>query len=275
MQVLMREISWGSIGLAVAIMAVLALLFAVIIVVVAKYMTVDDDNEKLSDVRNLLAGANCGGCGKAGCDDFARALCEGCADLSMCNPTSNANKEKIAEILQIDFAAGGDKIAVVECVGGNECIDKFDYHGFGDCVNQNMLAGGRKMCETGCMGSGTCVSTCPEKALYLKNGRAVADKYLCVACGACVASCPKKLIKLIPSNAKVYIGCSSHCRGKDVMEVCKKGCIGCGLCAKNCSEGAITMVDNLPVIDYEKCNGCKTCVARCPRKCIVDRDVQI
>lgn len=273
MQILMREISWGSIGLAVAIMAALSLIFAIIIVLVAKYMTVDDENEKLSDVRNLLAGANCGGCGKAGCDDFAKALCEGKADLSACNPTSDANKAKIAEILQIDFASGGEKVAVVKCIGGNECADKFDYHGFGDCVNQNILAGGRKMCESGCMGSSTCVMTCPEKAIRIENGRATIDKYGCIACGACVMSCPKKLIELIPSSSKVYVACSTHCKGKDVMQACKKGCIGCGLCAKNCPEGAITMVDNLPVIDYSKCNGCKTCVEKCPRKCIVDREL--
>ncbi|MBQ9734821.1 MAG: 4Fe-4S binding protein, partial [Clostridia bacterium] len=56
--------------------------------------------------------------------------------------------------------------------------------------------------------------------------------------------------------------------GKDVINACTVGCIGCGLCAKNCPENAITMVDNLPVIDYDKCSGCKTCVAKCPRKCI-------
>ena len=52
------------------------------------------------------------------------------------------------------------------------------------------------------------------------------------------------------------------------MNACKVGCIGCGLCAKNCPQGAITMENNLPVINYDKCNGCKTCVTKCPRKCI-------
>ena len=48
----------------------------------------------------------------------------------------------------------------------------------------------------------------------------------------------------------------------------KEARIGCGLCAKNCPENAITMVNNLPIIDYSKCTGCKTCVNKCPRKCI-------
>ena len=40
------------------------------------------------------------------------------------------------------------------------------------------------------------------------------------------------------------------------------------LCAKNCPQGAISMQDGLPVIDYAKCVGCLVCVQKCPRKCI-------
>ncbi|MEG1519592.1 MAG: 4Fe-4S binding protein, partial [Clostridia bacterium] len=117
--------------------------------------------------------------------------------------------------------------------------------------------------------SGSCVSVCPENAIKMKDGKSVVDKALCVACGACVKACPKHIISLIPRNAKVYVACSNVNKGKAVMDVCKVGCIGCGLCAKNCEYGAITMVDNLPRIDYSKCTGCGKCVEVCPRKTIL------
>ena len=37
---------------------------------------------------------------------------------------------------------------------------------------------------------------------------------------------------------------------------------------KNCPKEAITMVNNLAVIDYEKCIGCGICAQKCPRKLI-------
>ncbi len=55
------------------------------------------------------------------------------------------------------------------------------------------------------------------------------------------------------------------------MDVCKYGCIACGKCAKTCPSGAITMVDNLPVIDYGKCIKCGKCAEACPRGTILTR----
>ena len=54
----------------------------------------------------------------------------------------------------------------------------------------------------------------------------------------------------------------------DARKVCDNGCIGCSLCMKNCPKEAITMVNNLAVIDYEKCIGCGICAQKCPRKLI-------
>ena len=264
---LLRPIDTGTLLIIIAIVAVLAIIFGALIVLVSKICFVKED-ERISKTADLLAGANCGGCGYAGCADYARALAEGKATLCDCNATSNDAKEKIAQILGVTFCASNPQIAVVKCAGGINAKDKFDYVGNSGCDNQILVLGGKKLCSNACLGDGSCSAVCPENGISVVDGVAVVDKSLCGACGACVKKCPKNLIELIPQTAKVYVACSSACRGKDVMNACSVGCIGCGLCAKNCPANAITMENNLPVIDYSKCNGCLTCVSKCPRKII-------
>ncbi len=264
---LSQTLQLNDVLIVVGIVAALAVIFAVLIVAVSKICYVKED-EKAKAVSEHLAGANCGGCGYAGCADYAKALSEGKADLCACGATDNEAKEEIAKILGIPFSASVKTVAVVKCAGGDKCKDKYDYVGNHDCVYQNTFMGGKKLCSDGCLGEGSCVSVCVGNGIKVVDGVAVIDKTLCESCGACIRKCPKNLIELIPSTAKVYVACSTKCRGKDVMAACSVGCIGCGLCAKNCPENAITMVNNLPVIDYEKCSGCLTCVSKCPRKCI-------
>ena len=264
---LAESVDWGKVGLVIAIVAVLAVIFAILILVVSKLCAVEE-NETVSKIVENLAGANCGGCGYAGCEAFAKALAEGKAEITGCGPTSNENKKKIAEILGVHFAAQEPQYAVVKCAGGLNSKEIYQYVGNTGCTAQSMFLGGKKACDYGCMGQGTCEKLCPYHAVLVKNGVAEVDKALCEACGLCVKNCPKHIITLIPKTARVYVACSSFCKGKETMDACKVGCIGCGMCARNCPEGAITMENNLPVIDYSKCTGCKTCVAKCPRKSI-------
>ena len=37
---------------------------------------------------------------------------------------------------------------------------------------------------------------------------------------------------------------------------------------QDCPQQAIFLKNNVAVIDYTKCNGCGTCVAKCPKKAI-------
>ncbi len=253
--------------IAVGIMLVMAIVFGFLIMVVSKKFAVATD-EREETVLGCLAGANCGGCGKAGCGAFARSLVENKASIDDCAVTDKKNKEKIAEVLGIEYTASKAVKFVVACAGGKNAADRNSYVGENDCVRQNMIVGGRKLCLTACLGGGTCLVKCPQDAIAVSDDVASIDQSLCIRCGACYRACPKNVIEKIDQSAQVYIACSTKCRGKEVMDACKNGCIGCGLCAKNCPEGAIKIVNNLPEIDYNKCVACFACVERCPRKVI-------
>ncbi len=267
MMLLFREIQWTTFLYSVLLMLGMAVLFGVLIVIISKVFEVKKDT-RIDEIMEHLPKANCGGCGHPGCEGFAKALLEGTADVNDCGQTSKADKIEISNILGVALSGGEETKLVVACCGGNQCADKADYQGYGNCVSQQMLAGGKKACDVGCMGMGSCVDACPSYAIKVVDGVAVIDQELCTACGLCARTCPKALIKRIPVSAKIYVACSSQLRGKDVMNACKVGCIGCGLCERACEQKAIHMVNNVPVIDYSKCVHCMKCVEKCPRKVI-------
>jgi len=258
---LLELIIWPAVAL-----GGLGLLFGLGLAVAAKKFAVAAD-PNIEKVRALLPGANCGACGYPGCDGFAKALCQGGTEISKCNACSTENAEKIAALLGQEAPAGEKKVARILCRGDNSHgIRKYDYLGISDCRAAALIAGGPKVCPDGCIGLGTCVSVCPFGAIKINDrGIAEVDEEKCTGCGKCVEACPKNVIRLMDRDIRVYIACRSVEKGRKVTTACKAGCIGCGLCAKACPFGAITMVNNLPVIDYDKCRQCGICAEKCPR----------
>ena len=59
-----------TIGIAIAVVTVIGFLGAVILVLAAKFMAVEED-PRIEEVQQCLPGANCGACGYAGCADYA------------------------------------------------------------------------------------------------------------------------------------------------------------------------------------------------------------
>jgi ferredoxin len=96
----------------------------------------------------------------------------------------------------------------------------------------------------------------------------VVDGNKCTACGVCVAVCPKKLFSLVPTAKTYAVRCKSLDMGKKVMEVCSVGCIACRKCEKACPAGAIKVINNLAVIDYNICDNRGECFKVCPTKAI-------
>ena len=262
-------VDYDAIGIAAAVVGTTGLIIGILLGVAGRLLAVKV-NEKELAVRELLPGNNCGGCGFPGCDGLAKAIADGEAPAGRCPVASAEAKAQIAELMGNSPEESARQVAYVHCFGTCEKTEyKYNYYGLHDCRKLALIPGhGVKQCEFGCMGYGSCVKECQFDAIHIVNGVAVVDKEACVACGKCIAVCPNHLITLVPYEAKCAVGCSSEEKGKAVKEACTAGCMACGLCARLCETGAITMENNLPHIDYEKCTGCGICAEKCVQKCI-------
>ena len=258
----------NAIIIPVAIVGGLGILFGAILGIAAKIFAVKTD-ERVPQILEVLPGANCGGCGFAGCSAYANALCEGKTKTNMCPVGGEPVAEKIAEILGVENSVVEKKVARVLCNGNPErALQKYKYDGPLDCHSATRLGGGEKMCPYGCLGFGSCVKVCKFGAISVQDGVAVVDVDKCVACEACAVECPKNIIKILPIKSKYTITCRSIEKGKITRRDCSVGCIGCGICAKNCPKGAIEILDNVAVIDPSKCVNCGICASKCPQHAI-------
>ena len=217
---------------AVIAMAVIGILLGAIIGIAAKLFKVEVD-PRIDLVTELLPGVNCGGCGKAGCADFAKSIISGENPPSKCPVASQEQVSAIAKALGIEVGDSVKKVAVVFC-GGDHNQEKVQtlYNGVNDCISASLIAGGPKGCSYGCLGMGSCARACPFNAIEMVNGLAVVHPHLCVGCGACIDTCPRNIIDLAPQDAKVHIYCSSPEKGAVKMKVCAVPCIACRKCVK-------------------------------------------
>lgn len=222
--------------LAVIIMAGVGLVLGIVIGIFAKLFRIETD-PRIDLVVELLPGANCGGCGMAGCSDFAKAVVSGKAAPSKCPVSSSEQVSAIAKALGIEAGEAFKQKAVVVCGGDREqTLRLAGYNGVADCVSASLVAGGPKGCAYGCLGMGSCARKCPFGAIEMINGLAVVHKELCVGCGSCVAVCPRNVIKLVPADAEVHVYCNSPLKAPAKRQVCKVACIGCRKCAKAAPE---------------------------------------
>lgn len=254
----------------VVILAGLGLVLALVLFFVARRFRVEED-PRIDLVEKTLPGANCGGCGYAGCHAFADSAVKA-SDLSAhyCPVGGNDVMQKVSDILGFKMEAKAPQVAVVRCNGSctaRPVINEYD--GAASCRVKAALYAGDTACPFGCLGCGDCVAACEFGALSMDpaTGLPVVDEAKCVACGKCVAACPKSLIELRnkgPRGIRVFVACRNTDKGPVARKACSNACIGCGLCVKACAHDAITLENNLAYVDFTKCKLCRKCVAACP-----------
>ena len=249
----------------VVAVTVIGLLAAGMLVAASKFMAVPVD-EKFTQLRECLPGANCGACGYAGCDGYAQALSEGGVKPNLCVPGGADAAAKVAAILGVEAGDVETVAAFVACQGG--CVHsgkKCDYAGIPTCAAVNLMFAGDGACSYGCLGYGDCTRACAFDAIHIVDGIAKVDREKCTGCGACAAVCPNHVIEVVPEHKrKPVVLCQNKDKGAQTRKACTAGCIGCMKCAKACPREAITVENNVAYIDQEKCVGCQLCVKECP-----------
>ena len=260
----------------IAVITLLGLVLAVSIFLVAKKFTVKED-PRIDQVEAVMPGANCGGCGFAGCRAFATA-CVGADNLdkTFCPVGGNETMKKVADILGMAVQEKAPMVAVVRCNGS--CANRpktSSYDGVQSCRVKASLYAGDTACRYGCLGCGDCVAACAFGAIKMdpETGLPVVDQEKCTACGACAKACPKGIIEIRnkgPRNMRIYVSCINKAKGAVARKACKAACIGCGKCAKVCAHDAITVENNVAYIDFTKCKLCRKCVLECPTGAIHD-----
>ena len=146
----------------------LGLIAAVILYFVAQKFKVFED-PRIDQVEEALPAANCGGCGFAGCRNFAEALVKAETFDGLNCPVGGAETmAKVAEILGKVAPEVEPRVAVLRCNGTPEFrVRTTIYDGASDCTIAHNLYGGETGCAFGCLGLGECVDACDFEAMYM------------------------------------------------------------------------------------------------------------
>jgi Na+-translocating ferredoxin:NAD+ oxidoreductase subunit B len=257
-------------------LSLLGVVAAVVLYFVARRFRVYED-PRIDEVEAELPGANCGGCGYAGCRNLAEVIVKSeNFDGLYCPVGGNEVMARIAAILGREAVSKEARVAVLRCNGTcNNRPRTSKYDGARSCTIASSLYSGETGCLFGCHGFGDCVVSCTFDALHMDSttGLPVVDEGKCTACGACVKACPRALFELRKrwkGDKKVYVACRNEDKGGVAKKNCLVACIGCSKCFKACPYEAIVMSSNLAFIDSDKCRLCRKCVTECPTGSIIE-----
>ena len=197
------------------VLAGLGLVFGFILAFANKKFAIEV-NPLIHIVEDVLPKGQCGACGYAGCMAYAEAVVlNPDVSPSLCIPGKEPVAKIVAELTGKAAAAVEPRIAQVKCAGiEGKAVKSYEYMGVQDCVAANLLFGGQKVCKYGCLGFGTCVSSCPFNAMSMSaEGLPIIDPDKCTGCGKCETVCPKQVIAMMPLSAHVRVNCNSKDKG--------------------------------------------------------------
>ncbi|NLA74349.1 MAG: RnfABCDGE type electron transport complex subunit B, partial [Deltaproteobacteria bacterium] len=130
---------------------------------------------KIEEVLQALPGANCGGCGYAGCSDYAAAIVTDNAPVNKCTAGGESYAQTLAGIMGVDAGHMVRSFAVVHCgSGAHERLQQTTYRGEARCIEACQIAG-IQGCAYGCLGFGDCTEACKYDAIHVVNGLATVD----------------------------------------------------------------------------------------------------
>lgn len=255
---------------AVATLAGLSFLFASLLVLAHKKLHVDED-PRIDAAHQMLPGTNCGACGFPGCLGLAEAMVAGTALPGKCTVMNADERESVAELLGVAAGAQEKVVARLACAGGNNVArNRARYEGLRSCRAAALVAGGGKGCFWGCLGLGDCEVVCDFDAISMSaHELPVVDEDACTACGDCVDACPKDLFSLHSVSHRLWVACKNRAQGVAALADCDVACDACGKCAVDAPAGVITMIDNLPVVNYAANHNARQAIERCPTGAIV------
>jgi formate dehydrogenase (NADP+) beta subunit len=153
------------------------------------------EDPRIAEVEGHLAGANCGGCGYAGCSAAAVAVVAGKASPGVCIVSDMEGVANVAAVMGVDPGSAEPQISKNDCEGGLRAEDRFHYMGVDSCRALDAFYGGKRVCSIGCLGMGDCIKSCTFDAIDMgPDGYPVVNEDKCVGCRACENVCPKGII---------------------------------------------------------------------------------
>jgi len=181
---------------AILFMLGLGVTCGVMLSVASKVFYVYED-PRIAEIEALTAGANCGGCGYAGCASASVAVVGGEALPSICMVAGSEAAVNIAAVMGVDPGTAEPLLSYNTCMGGDRAETKYHYMGINSCQGLAVLYGGQRECPVGCLGLGDCVKACAFDALKIgPDGYPVVHETKCVGCGACEKVCPKDIMEI-------------------------------------------------------------------------------